>query len=153
MGEYTITPSGTQAQGNYTVVFETGTLTITQRALTITAASDSKVYDGTALTKDAVTDDYKASLGEGDQLDSITVEGSQTVVGSSDNVASGAKIVNADGEDVTGSYEITYAPGTLTVSAKAITITAASDSKVYDGTALTKDARSEERRVGKECRL
>ena len=66
--------------------------------------------------------------------------GSQTVVGKSDNVPSAAKIVNAEGEDVTGSYTITYANGTLEVTAKTVTITADSDTKVYDGAALTKNS-------------
>ena len=65
--------------------------------------------------------------------------GSQKDAGSSDNVPSEAKIVNAGGEDVTESYAITYANGTLEVTKKAVTITADSDSKIYDGTALTND--------------
>ena len=68
----------------------------------------------------------------------MTVTGSQTVVGTSNNVPSAAKIVNADGEDVTASYNITYANGTLEVTQKTLTITADSDEKVYDGTPAQK---------------
>ena len=66
--------------------------------------------------------------------------GSQTVVGTSNNVPSAAVIKNGAGEDVTASYEITYVNGTLEVTKKAVTITADSDTKVYDGKALTKDS-------------
>ena len=80
------------------------------------------------------------ALADGDSIDSVTVTGSQTIVGSSSNTASEAKIVNADGEDVTACYAITYENGTLEVTRKPITITAASDTKVYDGKALTKES-------------
>ena len=110
-------------------------VTISQKSLTITADSDSKVYDGTALTKNSYT---KTVLATGDSVESVTVTGSQTVVGRSANVPSAAVIKNENGDDVTASYDITYANGTLEVTKKAVTITVDSASKVYDGTALTK---------------
>ena len=45
----------------------------------------------------------------------MTVTGSQTEIGKSDNVPSDAKIVDADGNDVTAGYTITYVNGTLEV--------------------------------------
>ncbi|MBR5640884.1 MAG: DUF11 domain-containing protein, partial [Firmicutes bacterium] len=92
---------------------DTATLTIKPVTLTITAGSDSKVYDGTALTKNSYTN---TALVQGDSISSVTVTGSQTLVGSSDNVPSAAKIANAEGNDVTANYDITYAKGTLTVT-------------------------------------
>ena len=83
--------------------------------ITITAASASKVYDGTPLTKDG----YELTGGElaaGDKIDSVKVNGSQTLVGSSDNKASDAVIKNAAGEDVTAGYTINYIDGILTVT-------------------------------------
>ena len=81
--------------------------------ITITAESAEKAYDGSALTQNA----YKTEgLAKGDEVASITINGSQTVVGTSDNVPSAAKIVNAKGENVTASYDITYVNGTLTVT-------------------------------------
>ncbi|MBO4655606.1 MAG: hypothetical protein J5644_08675, partial [Bacteroidales bacterium] len=120
---------------NVTFEVTPGSMTISQRNLTVTAASDSKMYDGTALTKNEAT---ASTLADGDVLDSYTVTGSQTVVGTSDNVPSAAVIKNASNEDVTASYNITYANGTLEVTQKAITITADDATRVYDGTALTK---------------
>ena len=65
-----------------------------------------------------------------DSIDAVTLTGCQTVVGSSYNVPSAAVIKNAANEDVTASYDITYTNGTLEVTQKAVTITAASDTKV-----------------------
>ena len=132
-----INADGATVTGSYEITYANGTLEVTKKAVTITADSDTKVYDGTALTKDSYTN---TDLATGDSIDTVTVTGSQTVVGSSNNVPSAAKIVNADGEDVTANYEITYANGTLEVTKKTVTITADSDTKVYDGTELTKDS-------------
>lgn len=124
---------------NYTISYVNGTLEVTKKAITITADSDTKVYDGTSLTKNG----YSITSGElatGDSIESVTVTGSQTAAGEGANVPSAAVIKNASNEDVTSSYNITYVNGTLEVTKKAVTITADSDSKVYDKTSLTKDS-------------
>ena len=126
---------GTKAD-NYTITYKPGTLTVTQAsiALTITADSDSKTYDGSALTKNT----YKSTgtLANGDEIKGVTLTGSQTDAGNSKNVASAAVIKHGD-TDVTANYNITYTPGTLTVNPVAIKLTADSATKAYDGTALT----------------
>ena len=132
VGTYTITPSGAAEQGNYNVTYVGGTLTITAKPLTITADGDTKVYDGTALTRSTYT---STALAAGDSIDSVTVTGSQTDVGSSDNVPSAAVIKNASNENVTANYNITYANGTLEVTAKEITVSGiTAEDKTYDGT-------------------
>ena len=106
---------GNDVTANYEIGTEGGTFTINKQALTIKAASDSKTYDGTALTNS----NYEITVGKlaaGDSIESVTVTGSQTLVGSSDNVPSAAKIKNAKGEDVTQNYDINYVNGTLTVT-------------------------------------
>ena len=67
----------------------------------------------------------------------MTVTGSRTAAGESDNVPGDAKIVNAAGEDVTASYAITYESGTLKVTRAAPTVIApkAGEDLAYDGTA------------------
>ena len=90
-------------------------------AITITAASQTRQYNGTALTNNGYSI-TSGKLTEGDKIDSITVTGSQLDVGSRANVPSNAKIVNKDGEDVTKGYKITYANGTLTVTTVPYTI-------------------------------
>ena len=132
---------GDDVTANYEIAYVNGTLEVTPKPLTITAATDTKVYDGTALTNDNYDN---TALAEGDSIDSVVVTGSQTKAGSSDNTASAAVIKNADGADVTDSYKITYVKGTLTVTKKALTITAGSASKIYDGQPLTNDTHTDE---------
>ena len=97
---------------NVVFVVEDGTLTITQREVTLTSADDSKSYDGEPLTNDeiTVTGDGFAE-GEGA---TYNVTGSQTEVGSSRNeftyeLNKGTKERN---------YIITPVFGTLIVSDK-----------------------------------
>ena len=109
-----------------------GTLTITAKPLTITADSAEKVYDGQPLTKNSFTN---TELAEGDKL-TATVTGSQTNVGSSDNVASAA-VIMAGEENVTANYTITYEKGSLTVTPVTdeviVTVTERGGDYLYDG--------------------
>ena len=115
---------------NVKFVVNDGELTINPMPLTITAGSDSKAYNGTPLTNDTFT---RTSLAAGDTLASVTVTGSQTNVGSSDNVASDAKLVRGD-RDVTANYAIKYLPGKLTVTKnESAKLTAEAYKGVYDG--------------------
>ena len=134
-GDATVTINN--ATGGSYIVYGSKTFTINKKALTITADSETKVYDGTALTKNTYAN-LSTALADGDAITSVTVTGSQTVVGSSDNVPSAAVIKKGD-EDRTANYEITYVKGTLTVTKKALTITAEAKSKTYgeDDPALT----------------
>ena len=116
-----------------------GTLTVNKRTVTLTSATDSKIYDGTALTNSTVTaTEFDAQTGKGfvaGEGATYDVTGSQTVVGGSANAFTYTlnEGTNAD------NYIINKEEGTLTVSAIAtpIVITANSNSKTYDGTALT----------------
>ena len=175
-----VNAGGEDVTASYAITYANGTLEVTKKNLYIIAGSQTREYNGTALTyagwtSSALDPDLTSAAGEGtsmdendkglatgDRITSVTVTGSQTLAGSSDNVPSEAVIVNADDADVTKSYAITYVNGTLEVTKRSVTVTADSDTKVYDGTALTKnsytntelaggDSRSEERRVGKEC--
>ena len=109
-----------------------GTLTITAKPLTITADSAEKVYDGQPLTKNSFTN---TELADGDKL-TATVTGSQTNVGSSDNVASAA-VIMAGEENVTANYTITYEKGSLTVTPVTdeviVTVTERGGDYLYDG--------------------
>ena len=118
---------------NYNITYANGTLKVTAKPITITADSDTKVYDATALTKNSYSN---TDLAAGDIFDSVTITGTQTDVGTSNNVPSAA-VIKHNGTDVTASYAITYENGTLEVTPKAVTITANDKTKVYDGTALT----------------
>ena len=89
------------------------TFEILPAQVTLTADSASAECDGTALIKNSYT---ISGLAKGDSVVSVTITGSQTGPGSSDNVPSAAKIVNDKGEDVTDCYDITYLNGKLTVA-------------------------------------
>ena len=92
----------------------TASIKINQKAVTVTAGSASMVYNGSTLTKaDGTT---ASGLITGHNLTSYTNTGSQTYVGSSNNVPSGAVIKDGSGNTVTSNYAITYAPGKLTIT-------------------------------------
>jgi hypothetical protein len=121
-GEYTATvptnagtwyiKASVEGTTNYAAAFDVKSFSITKKALTITADSAEKVYDGTALTKGTYTN---TALASGDAINSVTVTGTQTDVGSSDNVPSAA-VIKKSGTDVTANYSITYEKGKLTVA-------------------------------------
>ena len=106
--------------------------------ITVTAASQTKQYDGTALTNGTFTvtpADPEVPVADGHTV-RATVTGSQTEVGSSANVISDYKVTQAVPEldeegketgnmidvDVSDAYEITPANGTLTVTTVPYTI-------------------------------
>ena len=116
---------------NVTFVVTDGSLTITKRSVTLTSASDSKVYDGTALTKPEVT-----VSGDGfakDEGATYNVTGSQTDVGTSDNTFTytlneGTKADNYTITKTEGKLEVT--PNTDKV---VVTITGKTTTVTYDG--------------------
>lgn len=133
--DHTITPD---ENGKYKFTMPAKDVTVSatwKKQITITADSDTKTYDGTALTNSGYS--VNTTLEEGDAIASVTVTGSQTNAGSSDNVPSAAVIKNGSDVDVTANYDITYANGTLTVNPASVTLTANSDTKEYSGTQQT----------------
>ena len=93
-------------------------LTIARRTVTLTSADGAKVYDGIALTKNEQSD-VTVTGGEGfvaGETLAYEISGTQTVVGSSENtfVATSSETAKVD------NYDVTYAYGTLTVSAQSI---------------------------------
>ena len=139
IASYTLMYGTADVSGAYDVTLVDGTLSITPRPTTITANDTTKEYDGTPLTENGWNDTPPTNLVSTDAVESVTVTGSQTVVGTSDNVPSNA-VIKRGSEDVTQNYAITYANGTLEVTnnTKEIVITSASDSWVYDGETHTK---------------
>ena len=116
---------------NVTFNVTDGWLKINPRPVTLTSASDEKVYDGNALTNDAVTvggDGF--AKGEGA---TYKVTGSQTNAGSSKNTFSYKLKDNTKAEN----YTITTSEGTLTVTAAetevVVTITGKTKTETYNG--------------------
>ncbi|MCR5115584.1 MAG: hypothetical protein K6A95_07930 [Bacteroidales bacterium] len=112
-----------------------GTLTITKVNAAVTADGATKMYDGTALTDNGWSDVAPTGIVTGDHVESVTVTGTQTAVGTSDNVPSNAVIIRGT-TDVTDNYNITYHNGTLEVTKRDVTLTSETASKFYDGTPL-----------------
>ena len=141
VGEYVITPEGESIQGDYTIIYNSGTLTISRKAVTITAGSDSRTYDGTALNKNTFT---ATPLESGDTHTftvEMTSESTITDVGTQPNVI--AKVddvaVETGEETIVGNYLVTTVNGTLTINpiTENVTVTITehsnSDKIVYDG--------------------
>lgn len=137
---YAITWDGTAKESNYNVVEGAiGTLEVTpsQVAITVTPHGGSKVYDGKPLTSAGIDVD---GLPAGFTLDAAT-KGSITDAGEllAEVDASTIVIRNAAGEDVTAQFaNVTCGKAPLIVTKRPVTVTSATDSKVYDGATLTK---------------
>ena len=132
---YSIDWTGAKAS-NYTVTDELGTLEVTPStaAVTLMSGSDTRVYNGRALSSDKITAE---GLPAGFTVEA-TMDGSQTDAGSSKNTVKSYRILDAKGDDVTGMFtNVTVKPGTLKVTPKQITVETEGATKVYDGTALT----------------
>ena len=115
--ENTISECAFQNESSYSkIVKETGKLTVTPitTPIVVTADSDTKVYDGTELTKNTYTNTNDVLL-SGDTLEA-TITGSQKYVGSSNNVVGNIKVMR-NGKDITDNYTFgTPENGTLTVT-------------------------------------
>ena len=82
--------------------------------IVVTAGSDTKVYNGTELTKNTYTYTDGVLL-SGDMLE-VAITGSQKFVGSSNNTVSNVKVMR-NGEDITGNYTMgTHVNGVLEVT-------------------------------------
>ena len=82
--------------------------------IVVTADSDTKVYNGTELTKNTYTNTDHVLL-PGDMLE-VTITGSQKFVGSSNNTVSNVKVMR-NGEDITSNYTMgTHINGVLEVT-------------------------------------
>lgn len=96
---------------NYTTATGKYTLKVTPRDVTLTSASDSKTYDGTALTNSTVTVGGKGFVV--DEGATYEVTGTQTLVGSSDNTFT----YTLNEGTLATNYSIRTVLGTLTVEA------------------------------------
>jgi hypothetical protein len=136
VGSYTITPSaaigGTFTAANYTITYNTGTLTVNKIVLTLTANSTSKTY-GQTVTFTGI--EFTAiGLINGDTIDSVTLTSSGAVATAAVSGSPYSIIPSAAAGVDAGNYTITYVNGTLTVNKAALSITANAQSKVYGAT-------------------
>lgn len=118
---------------NYDIKYNYGTLSVKKCPVTITTDSDSKPYDGEALTAAAAEADKLF----GHSLSLPAVTPSQTEVGSKTNEFY-CDIIDGDGISVIDNYLVTYNPGTLEVTKREIVLKTDGALKTYDGTPLYK---------------
>ena len=125
-GAYTVTVS--QAEGankNYDITFVNGTFTINKAALTITAEDKTAIYGDKAPQYTVMGSGFK----NGESLEYL----GGTLAFACDYAQfcdKGAYSITPSGYE-SANYEITYVPGTLTVSSKTITVTIADKTSVY----------------------
>jgi len=127
VGSYASTCSGA-ADGNYTISYVDGSVTVAPAPLTITASSGSISYGGASpaispIYSGFVNGDEPASLGTAATCTSAVT--ATTPVGSYASTCSGASDAN---------YDISYVDGSVSVTPASITITASSGSMTYGGT-------------------
>ena len=119
VGEYEITATGDEIQGNYKVSYEGGTFTIKGKPVTVTADGKRKVYgdpdpEFTASVEGVPGDDsvnYTLSRKAGENA--------------------GEHEITPSGEKIQGNYEVTFVPGTLVIERKKATLKAEDKSKTY----------------------
>ena len=137
--EISIFDGDAEVTGNYTIDYQSyGKLTVTKRPITVTANSQTRMYDGTPLVDGGVSaDPFNEENGTGivdGHVVTATVKGSITDVGSEANIIiEGSVVVKNGDEEVTPNYEITTQVGTLTVTVRPIRVQTATASFVYDG--------------------
>ena len=122
----TLTASGA-VDSDYTISYAPGTLTINKAPLTITALDKSKIY---GASDPALTYNY-SGLVNGDTAAVFT--GALTRV-AGETVLGGPYAINQATLSAGGNYDITYVGAHLTITPKALTITAANKSMTYGGT-------------------
>ena len=121
---YRVIRNGADVTAQYPIVFtlpagmeDTPVLTVKARSLKLTAASETRVDDGTPLTN-ATVYITKGTLAPGHTL-TATAQGTQTGVGTSENTVGAVVIRDQNGKDVTSLYAIRRVKGTLTLLAEA----------------------------------
>ncbi len=131
-GAYGLTVSGLYSdQLGYDLSFDGGQLTINKAALSISSTSASKTYDGTTSAS------ASAVIADGTLYATDSISGGNF---SFDNKNAGTdkhvivSAVNVNDGNGGNNYDITYVDNTASsINKKLLTISAAADSKVYDG--------------------
>ncbi|WP_440409078.1 MBG domain-containing protein [Neorhizobium petrolearium] len=123
VGSYTIDKGSLAASSNYDVTYQGGTLTIIPRAITVIAGNMSRTYgDNNPVL------DYTVSgegLVNGDMLSGALSTAATATSGV------GSYAIGQGSLAASSNYNVTYQGGTLTVTPRAITVTASGASRIY----------------------
>jgi len=131
----TLTPAGAVSDGNsgnnYNVTYATDTTgEITVRAITVTAATDSKTYDGTTSSAGSPTI-TSGTIAAGDSAPTWTQTYSTKHVGTGKTLTPSGVVSDGNSGN---NYDVTFVNDTTgVITARALTVTAAANSKEYDG--------------------
>ncbi|WVN40957.1 MBG domain-containing protein [beta proteobacterium MWH-UniP1] len=141
VGSYTITGStGNLAAANYSFSTADGTLSIGQRAITLTASNQSKTYGDALVLGTSAFSLTSGSFATGELATSATLSAANGYAASTtQGVGTYANEIQIAGATGTGgfnasNYSITYTPGSLTINARPVTVTAVAKTKVYGET-------------------
>ena len=107
---------------------------IEKTVITLVANSNSVTYNGEAQSVEGFGD-----VADGYTISNLTAKATGTNVGEYTTKIEGTAKVTKGGEDVTEKGVVNVVSGKLTISRRNVTLTSASDEKVYDGNALTND--------------
>ena len=132
---YALTPSGEKEQGNYIVTYKPGTLTIVaaQRTTELSVTSYNGVYDA---KKHTITVNGTVT---GDQV-AYSYDGGKTWVTDLKeykNVTKGSVAIQVKGTNKNYTPSETILNGTVEITPATLTVETPSQTKVYDGNALT----------------
>lgn len=125
VGDYVITPTGETTQGNYTVNYETGTLTINQKELTITAQDKNITYgevpNNSVTYSGFITGENENTTGvfNGTLVYSYNSQADGQGTSYTTTIPAGTRYIIPSGLTATN-YAITYIAGELTVNVKSI---------------------------------
>ncbi|WP_183974586.1 beta strand repeat-containing protein, partial [Tunturiibacter gelidoferens] len=123
VGAYAIVPTATGTNLNdYNVVYNNGTLTVTQATLTVTAANASRTYG-------AANPAFSASASGAVNGDTFTFTESTSAIATSP-VGTYAIVPLASGTNISD-YSVVYDNGTLTITQATLTVTAADANRTY----------------------
>jgi len=132
---------------NYTLVGGSAQVQINAAPLTITAGSISKIYDGTlaATGNGSVT---SGTLFAGDTLSSNGLLYTDKNVGNDNKIVSANGIKVLDGH-AGANYQVTYVSNTTSsINAKALTVSALTADKIYDGSTTAQVTLADNRVAG-----
>ena len=139
--------TGTTA-GNYEITKTEGTLTVTDRTdeegddkkyeITVTANSDVVTYDGTEKSVSGFVQTAFTFNGVTYTVSGLTATAKGTDAGSYTVEVTGTAVVkDSKNNDLTKQFIVSTSNGTLTINKRNVTLTSATDTKEYDGDALT----------------
>ena len=122
---YTITQGTLTPNGNYTIIFNTGTLSVTKAVLSVTAAVKTKVYGAAdpALTFTATGLQFTDTT--------VTVLTGALTRAAGETVAGGPYAITLGTLAPNGNYTISFTGNTLTITKAALSVTADAKTKVY----------------------